>query len=103
MALILSGKATNKFIFEGFLSNKAGKRRKRLENLKNEERTIIIYESCHRIVRFLEDVLDVMGERDIAVARELTKKFEEVKRGKVSSLIEYFSKEKPRGEFIVII
>jgi len=102
-ALVSSGKPTNKFVFEGFLSNKQGKRKKQLENLKNEKRTIIIYESCHRITKFLEDALSVMGDRDIVIARELTKKFEEIKRGKISDLLRYFSEQKPRGEFIAIM
>ena len=102
-ALVSSGKPTNKFIFEGFLSNKQGKRKKQLENLKNEKKTIIIYESCHRITKFLEDALSVMGDRDIVIARELTKKFEEIKRGKISDLLRHFSEQKPLGEFIVIL
>lgn len=102
-ALVLSGKPTNKFVFEGYLSNKASKRRKRLEALKNEERTTVIYESPHRITALLRDMLDVIGDRKIAVARELTKKFEEVKRDKISTLLEHFSVEKPRGEFIVVM
>ena len=102
-ALVLSGKPTNKFVFEGFLSNKQGKRKKRLGYLKDEERTVVIYESCHRIVKFLQDALDVMGDKDIVVARELTKKFEEIRRGKTSEIMEHFSKNKPKGEFIVVI
>ncbi|MEE9499853.1 MAG: 16S rRNA (cytidine(1402)-2'-O)-methyltransferase, partial [Candidatus Omnitrophota bacterium] len=102
-ALVISGHPTNKFVFEGFLSNKSSKRRKRLEFLKEEERTIIIYESCHRITIFLKDVLDIMGDREIVITRELTKKFEEVKRDRVSVLLEHFSTTRPRGEFIVII
>lgn len=103
MALVVSGRPTAKFIFEGFLSNKSAKRRKQLETLKDEERTVILYESCHRIEKLLKDILDVMGDREIALARELTKKFEEVRREKTSSLIEHFSKTKPKGEFIVVI
>lgn len=102
-ALTVSGKPTCKFVFEGFLSNKASKRRHRLEYLKSEERTVVIYESCHRITKLLGDIKDVMGDREIAVARELTKKFEEVKRDKVSAIFEHFSNTKPRGEFVVII
>ena len=102
-ALVLSGKPTNKFIFEGFLSNKSSKRKKRLQELKNEERTVIIYESCHRIVRFLQDILEVMGDREIALTRELTKKFEEIKREKTSALLGHFSQTKPRGEFVVVL
>lgn len=102
-ALVLSGKPTAKFIFEGFLSNKASQRRKRLEALKEEKRTVIIYESCHRITKLLSDILEVMGEVDVVVTRELTKKFEEIKRGKASEVFKYFSASRPRGEFIVII
>ena len=103
MALVISGKPTNKFVFEGFLSNKSTKRRKQLEALKNEKRTIIIYESCHRITKLLNDIVDVMDDREIALARELTKKFEEIKRARASALLRYFSGTKPRGEFIIII
>ena len=91
------------FVFEGFLPAKQGARRNRLKKLANEERTIIIYESPHRILKALADIKDTLGERDIAIARELTKKFEEVKRGKASELLEYFSAHPPRGEFIIII
>ena len=102
-ALVVSGKPANKFVFEGFLSNKSARRKTQLENLKDEKRTIVIYESCHRIVKFLKDLLDVMGDREIVLARELTKKFEEVQRKKVSELLEHFSNMKPRGEFVIII
>ena len=102
-ALILSGKPTDKLVFEGFLSNKSAKRKKRLEALKDEGRTVIIYESCHRITKLLKDILDVMGDREIAVTRELTKKFEEVKRNRASELLKHFSAGKPRGEFIVVL
>jgi len=102
-ALVVSGKSTHKFIFEGFLSNKSSQRRRRLEELKNEERTIILYESPHRILKMLGDILDVLGDRQLVVAREVTKKFEEIRREKTSSLIEHFSKTPPRGEFIIIL
>ena len=102
-ALVVSGKPTNKFIFEGFLSNKSGQRRKRLNELKAESRTIIIYESPHRIEKLLKDILDVFGDRNIACVRELTKKFEEIKRGKVSEIVEAFTQKPPKGEFIVIL
>jgi 16S rRNA (cytidine1402-2'-O)-methyltransferase len=101
-ALVLSGKPTNKFVFEGFLSNKAARRRKQLDKLKDEERTVIIYESPHRIERFLEDFIDVAGDREVVLAREITKKFEEIKREKASRHLERFEKSKPRGEFIVV-
>jgi len=101
-ALILSGKPTHKFVFEGFLSNKTARRKKQLEALKDEERTVIIYESPHRIAKFLKDFIDVLGDREIVLAREITKKFEEVRREKASLQLEHFSQTKPRGEFIVV-
>ncbi|MFH1594694.1 MAG: 16S rRNA (cytidine(1402)-2'-O)-methyltransferase [Candidatus Omnitrophota bacterium] len=103
MALVVSGKPTAKFVFEGFLSNKQAKRKNRLAFLKSEERTVILYESCHRIVKLLMDILDIMGDIEIVITRELTKKFEEIKRDKTSILLDHFSKIKPKGEFIVII
>jgi len=101
-ALVVSGKPTHKFAFEGFLSNKSGQRRKSLCNFAKEKRTIILYESPHRLLKLLSDMFKILGNREIVCARELTKKFEEVKRGKISELIEYFSNNKARGEFIVI-
>jgi 16S rRNA (cytidine1402-2'-O)-methyltransferase len=101
-ALVLSGKPTAKFVFEGFLSNKSARRRKQLAALKDEKRTVILYESPHRIVRFLKDFIEVAGDREIVLARELTKKFEEIRRGKAGEQLEHFAKQKPKGEFIVI-
>jgi len=102
-SLTVSGKPTNKFIFEGFLSNKSSRRIKRLKELKEEKRTIIIYESCHRIKALLQDIIESLGDVNISVVRELTKKFEEVIRDNVSNVIHHFDLTKPRGEFIVII
>ena len=102
-ALVISGKPTDKFTFEGFLSNKSAKRKNQLKRLKTEERTAVIYESPHRILKTLEDILAVYGDIDIVLARELTKKFEEVRREKVSASIEYFTSHPPKGEFIIII
>ncbi len=101
-ALVLSGKPTSKFVFEGFLSNKSARRKKQLEKLKEEDRTVIIYESPHRIESFLKDFIEVVGDKEVVLARELTKKFEEVRREKASRHLEHFTKSKPRGEFIVI-
>lgn len=101
-ALTLSGKGTHKFVFEGFLSNKSGRRRKQLKKLAEEERTVIVYESPHRIEKFLEDFKTVAGDREITLARELTKKFEEVRGGTAGEHLEHFAKNKPRGEFVVI-
>ncbi|MBU1084245.1 MAG: 16S rRNA (cytidine(1402)-2'-O)-methyltransferase [Candidatus Omnitrophota bacterium] len=102
-ALVLSGKPTHKFVFEGFLSNKKAKRRKQLEAFKGEVRTVVLYESPHRIVKFLEDFLEVFGdEREVVIAREITKKFEEIRRGGASSHIAHFTENKPRGEFVIV-
>lgn len=102
-ALTISGKTTDKFTFEGFLSNKSGRRKNQLKKLKDEGRTVVLYESPHRIVKLLEDILEVYGDVSIVLARELTKKFEEVRREKVSDLKRHFESTPPKGEFIVII
>ncbi|MBI5143626.1 MAG: 16S rRNA (cytidine(1402)-2'-O)-methyltransferase [Candidatus Omnitrophica bacterium] len=102
-ALTISGKPTDKFTFEGFLSNKPIKRKNQLKKLRNEGRTTILYESPHRISKLLEDILEVYGDIELVLARELTKKFEEVRRKKVSMLLGDFKHTKPRGEFIIII
>jgi len=102
-ALVLSGFSTHKFIFEGFLPTKSGARRKRLRELNQEKRTLIFYESPHRLLKILKDILEILGDREIACVRELTKKFEEIRREKVSCLIEHFQKQTPRGEFVLIL
>ncbi len=102
-ALVLSGKPCHKFIFEGFLSSKPIARRNRLKELAKSGHTIIFYESCHRILKTLADLEDVYGERQIVVARELTKKFEEVLRSSARLIREHLQKNQPRGEFVVVI
>jgi 16S rRNA (cytidine1402-2'-O)-methyltransferase len=102
-ALVLSGKPAHEFIFAGFLPNRSGARQNRLKELKEEKRTVILYESCHRILKTLEDIGALFGDKEIAVIRELTKKFEEVKRGSGVTLKEYFAKSKPRGEFVLVL
>jgi 16S rRNA (cytidine1402-2'-O)-methyltransferase len=102
-ALVLSGKPAHEFVFAGFLPNRTQARKNKLKELTKAKTTIVIYESCHRLLATLEDILAVFGDKEIAVARELTKKFEEIKRGKTSEIAEYFQKNKPRGEFVVVI
>ncbi|MCX5712675.1 MAG: 16S rRNA (cytidine(1402)-2'-O)-methyltransferase, partial [Candidatus Omnitrophica bacterium] len=102
-ALVLSGKPAHDFYFAGFLPNRTIARQNQLKKLAQLKITIIFYESCHRIVACLEDVLAVFGDKEICVARELTKKFEEIKRSKVSEIITHFQQSKPRGEFVVIV
>jgi 16S rRNA (cytidine1402-2'-O)-methyltransferase len=103
-ALLLSGLATHRFVFEGFLPPKKG-RRTRLEQIAKEERTVILYESPHRILRTLRDLEEQVGpDRPIAVSRELTKKFEETRRGSILEVRTYFeAKAKVRGEFVIVL
>jgi len=101
--IVLSGMPTDSFVFEGFLSQKQGKRRNELKILSQDRRTIVIYESPHRILKTLKDILDIMGDRDVAICREITKVFEEVIQARASETIEHFTKNEPRGEFIVVI
>jgi len=101
-ALSLSGLPCHNFTFEGFLPVKSAARRKKLESLKKEERTLIFYESPHRIAKALKDVEEVLGDPEVVVAREITKKFEEVKQGRSSELVQYFLGKKPKGEFVLL-
>ena len=102
-AAAVSGLPLHNFTFEGFLSPKSGKRKRQLAHLAKEDRTIILFESPHRLCRFLEDAIDVMGERDIVITRELTKRFEEIFRGNLSEALEKFRNTEPRGEFTIVI
>lgn len=102
-ALVLSGLSTDKFAFEGFLPSKKKDRIKELERLKTEERTIILYEGPHRILALLEDMEEVLGNRQISISREMTKIYEETFRGTVNEALDKFMKEQPKGEFVLII
>ena len=101
--LVLSGLPVDRFVFEGFLPPKSAARRKRLEVLKEQERTIVLYESPHRVLSTLRDIVDVFGEAPMACARELTKKFEEVRRGTAAELLAHFEHHPPRGEFVLVL
>ena len=103
VAASVAGLPLHNFAFEGFLSPKSGRRKRRLTDLREERRTLIFYESPHRLIAFLQDVLEVFGERRVSVARELTKKFEEVFRGTVTEAIEKLQATPPRGEFTIVI
>lgn len=102
-AASVAGLPLHNFVFEGFLSPKSGRRKRQLTDLRGEKRTLIFYESPHRIIRFLGDVLEVFGDRQVAIARELTKKFEEIFRGKVTEAIKKLQQTPPRGEFTIVI
>ena len=101
-ALVLSGFPTHKFVFEGFLPVKPGARLKRLKELAAEKRTIIVYESPHRLLKTLQDIIVVFHDPLLACVREATKKFEEVKRSRASDLLAHFSRQKPRGELVLV-
>lgn len=102
-ALVLSGKPSHEFLFGGFLPNRPQARLHRLRELKKLKCSIVFYESCHRIQATLEDIHGVFGDRQIVCARELTKKFEEIKRGSAQGILEYFKSKRPRGEFVVVM
>lgn len=102
-ALILSGLATDRFIFEGYLPVKAGARKKRIKEILDERRTVIFYESPHRLVKSLQDMQEILGDREVVVLRELTKKFEQILRGSPKELLAHFQDRKPKGEFVLVI
>lgn len=103
-ALSVAGLPTDRFVFEGFLPPKGGKRRQRLEALRNEPRTIVVYESPYRLLRLLQDIVTHLGpDRRVVITRELTKRFEEIKRGTASALFEDLQGRTIRGECTVVI
>jgi 16S rRNA (cytidine1402-2'-O)-methyltransferase len=101
-ALSLSGLPTDSFIFEGFIPQKKG-RQKKLKELADEKRTIILYESVYRIEKLLHELNEYMPERFIVICRELTKKFEETWRGTPVELLQSFNEKVNKGEFVVVI
>lgn len=103
MALVLAGLPSHGFTFRGFPPRKSGKRRNFLEVDRDSPHTLIFYESPHRLREFLVDALAVYGDRPAAVANELTKLFESVRRGTLPELIAHFTETEPRGEYVVVI
>ena len=99
----MSGLPTHSFIFAGFLPVKSAARKKKLEGFKDEKKTVIFYESPHRLTKTLTDIEEVLGDSQVVCARELTKKFEEVREGTAGKLLEHFVKIKPRGEFVLLL
>ena len=102
-ALAVSGLPTDRFVFEGFLPRKAGERRRRLEALASDPRTVVCFESPKRLRAMLGETLTALGDRRAAVARELTKLHEEVLRGRLSELLERMGDEPLKGEVVVVI
>lgn len=102
-ALILSGYTAVKFVFWGFLNRKKSERQKELRQISLEEKTVILYESPHRLQKTLHDMELILGEREVAVCRELTKVHEEVRRGTAGELLEHFQSNRPRGEITLVL
>jgi 16S rRNA (cytidine1402-2'-O)-methyltransferase len=102
-ALTASGLPTDRFFFEGFLPHKSAARRKRLERLKDLEHTLVFYESPHRIQKALADMLDVLGDRRVCLAREITKRFEEFKRGHLSEVLAAVADRSVKGEIVLVV
>src|SRR5699024_9634351 len=102
-ALIASGLSTDQFIFKVFLSSKRSQRIRELEDIKNKKETIILYESPYRLIDTLNDMIDILGNRGIAIIRELTKLHEEVFRGNIEESIDKFSTDIIRGEFVLVV
>lgn len=104
MALQLSGLPTDSFYFKGFLSPKSTTRKKELETLKGISATLIFYETARRLVEVLSDMHSVFADRSCAVARELTKKFEQIKTGSLSELIDCYTQQgAPKGEIVIVV
>ena len=102
-ALLISGISIEKFVFEGFLPVKKG-RKTRLDQLKEENRTMVFYESPHKLIRTLNDFSQTFGlDRKISVSRELTKIYEETVRGTISELINHYQEKSPKGEFVIVL
>lgn len=102
-ALVLSGLNSRSYIFEGFLPRNKKQRAEVLERLVDESRTTVFYEAPHHLVDTLDSIYKTVGERNIAVARELTKKHETVNRGAVGEVLEYFKENEPKGEFVLVL
>ncbi len=102
-ALSISGLDTTEFTFIGFLPVKESQRKKKLLELSSEKRTLVFYEAPHRILNTLDDMLEVFGDRKICIARELTKMFEEVVRGRLSEVIEKLEERKIAGEYVIVV
>ena len=102
-ALTMSGRSTRRFSFEAFLPKDKKERATVLEELKNETRTIILYEAPHHLLKTVKELMDVLGDRELTLCRELTKKYEEKIQLTFSSLLSYYEEREPRGEYVLVI
>jgi 16S rRNA (cytidine1402-2'-O)-methyltransferase len=102
-ALSVSGMRGERFTFAGFLANRSGKRRKELMELASERRTLVFFEGPHRVKEMLEDLLAVLGDREMVLVREISKVHEEIIHGRVRSVLEKIGGDEPRGEFTLVV
>lgn len=102
-ALTMSGRSTRRFAFEAFLPKDKKERVSVIEELKNETRTIIIYEAPHHLLKTVKELMDALGDRQLTLCRELTKKHEEKIQTTFSSLLSYYEEKEPRGEYVLVI
>jgi 16S rRNA (cytidine1402-2'-O)-methyltransferase len=102
-ALVISGLASDRFCFEGFLPKRGGRKNKKLDALKNETRTMVFYDSPFRVLDSLRDMLEIFGDRKIVLVRELTKKFEAILRGTISEIIVQLENKKIKGEIVLVV
>ena len=102
-ALVISGLSSDRFVFEGFLPKRGGRKNKKLEALRDETRTMIFYDSPYRVTESLKDILRIFGDRPMVLVRELTKKFEAVMRGNISKIVAEIENKKLKGEIVIVI
>jgi 16S rRNA (cytidine1402-2'-O)-methyltransferase len=102
-ALTVSGLPTDSFLYLGYLPHRTSERHKRLQEVESQPYTLVFLESPYRIVESLEDILSILGDRRICVAREMTKMFEEYWRGNVGGAVDYFKSQPARGEFTLVV
>ena len=102
-ALVASGQGTRRFSFEAFLPQDKKERRQVLRELQAETRTIVLYEAPHRLVKTLEELAEVLGDRPVTICKELTKKHESFRKTTLREALEFFQEEEPRGEYVLVI
>lgn len=102
-ALIISGQVTRRFIFEGFLPSNKKEKAEVLARLKDETRTVILYEAPHRLIKTLESLYEALGDRDITITKELTKKHEKVVKTSIGKALALYDEEEPRGEYVLVL
>lgn len=102
-ALTASGQKTRRFAFEGFLPREKKERKEILSELQRETRTLVLYESPHHLKKTLEELLSTLGNRSISICRELTKKYEEIRKTTLEDVVNYYNEHEPRGEYVLVV